>query len=606
MTAPVITALPTVPSSVPTFSNDADAYLAAIPTLIDESNEVAGYRDIHDPIVELTGLAGASAGDNDEWVSGSTYAYGDVAWSPIDYQDYVRIVAGAGTTDPSADPVNWQPCPGTGDATLTGAESFSGKTLVNPVFRGAPIEQVYAIVDGASVDIDPANGTIQTWVLTDDRTPTADNFAEGQEIALFVQNPLAATVTWPSVTWINEIEPSYVVGKYTAIVLSKVGGALEGKFVGNVASPFHPLNLFANGEQGAWYDPSDAPTLLKGDAGGGGIASVNDTVSIMLDKSKGLSIGAEVITNGGLSSGTGWAYGANVSFAADGATFAAFDALTQTTGGFVAGQTYIVEFDYTALTSTPGFALRLGQTATNDYIVTTQASGHVKLYIRAGGTGTAFQFRYNNTGTFRVANISVKHIAGNHAYQGTLANRPILRQDGSRYYLEFDGTDDWLATSAIDFTGTDAVTMFAGQRKQSGTFGALAELSVTSNSNDGTFYIFAPGATSTYAVRSRGTVIADAQSAASYAQPHTAVLTMQGDISDDFLSLRLNGASVATSAGNQGTGNFGNYPLYIGRRAGTSLPFTGRLYGLIIRGAATDAALINRTEALMNVKTGAY
>ncbi len=44
------------------------------------------------------------------WVSGATYAAGKVAMSPADnYQLYVRVVAGAGTTDPSADATNWKP-----------------------------------------------------------------------------------------------------------------------------------------------------------------------------------------------------------------------------------------------------------------------------------------------------------------------------------------------------------------------------------------------------------------------------------------------------------------------------------------------------------------
>lgn len=43
------------------------------------------------------------------WVSGTTYAQGDVRRSPTDHQTYVRIVAGAGTTDPSADATNWRP-----------------------------------------------------------------------------------------------------------------------------------------------------------------------------------------------------------------------------------------------------------------------------------------------------------------------------------------------------------------------------------------------------------------------------------------------------------------------------------------------------------------
>jgi len=42
------------------------------------------------------------------WVSGTSYLLGAVVYSPVNFQNYRRIVAGAGTTDPSADLVNWR------------------------------------------------------------------------------------------------------------------------------------------------------------------------------------------------------------------------------------------------------------------------------------------------------------------------------------------------------------------------------------------------------------------------------------------------------------------------------------------------------------------
>lgn len=42
-----------------------------------------------------------------KWVSGRTYGLDAIVWSPISKLTYVRIVAGAGTTDPSADGTNW-------------------------------------------------------------------------------------------------------------------------------------------------------------------------------------------------------------------------------------------------------------------------------------------------------------------------------------------------------------------------------------------------------------------------------------------------------------------------------------------------------------------
>ena len=56
----------------------------------------------------------------------------------------------------------------------------------------------------------------------------------------------------------------------------------------------------------------------------------------------------------------------------------------------------------------------------------------------------------------------------------------------------------------------------------------------------------------------------------------------------------------------QGTGTYGNYPLYIGRRGGTTMPFNGRIYQLIVRGAASNAGQIAAGEAWCNGKTRAY
>lgn len=43
------------------------------------------------------------------WVSGTTYSVGNLVYSPITGRTYRRKIAGAGTTDPSADATNWIP-----------------------------------------------------------------------------------------------------------------------------------------------------------------------------------------------------------------------------------------------------------------------------------------------------------------------------------------------------------------------------------------------------------------------------------------------------------------------------------------------------------------
>lgn len=50
--------------------------------------------------------AGA-AGTYPKWVSGRTYAADYICWSPISRLNYIRLITGGGTTDPSADGTNW-------------------------------------------------------------------------------------------------------------------------------------------------------------------------------------------------------------------------------------------------------------------------------------------------------------------------------------------------------------------------------------------------------------------------------------------------------------------------------------------------------------------
>jgi hypothetical protein len=175
---------------------------------------------------------------------------------------------------------------------------------------------------------------------------------------------------------------------------------------------------------------------------------------------------------------------------------------------------------------------------------------------------------------------------------------------GFPLYLSYDGVDDWMQTASVDFSGTDKMTVIAGVHKASDAATALVcELGTGATLNR--FNVFAPVAgTHHYRFNSTGSVPADAGPAAGYSAPHSAVLTGIGDISGDVSRLRINGAQVAETLTDQGTGSYRNDILYFGRRGGTTLPFNGREYGTLIRGAATDAALIARAERNMGSKMG--
>ena len=192
----------------------------------------------------------------------------------------------------------------------------------------------------------------------------------------------------------------------------------------------------------------------------------------------------------------------------------------------------------------------------------------------------------------------------NHASQTVSASRPILQRNATTgaYYLAFDGADDFLQTNNIDFTATDKVSLFAGVRKLSdATTAMLVELSIGGQA--GNFYISAPHAANNrnYALYSRGSLLhsSAALAPANYLSPISNVINAKASISEDSQVLRIDGKQVAQSTTDQGTGNYGNYPLYIGRRAGTTLPFNGHLYGLIgIGRLTTDSETIALEKAI--------
>jgi hypothetical protein len=105
-------------------------------------------------------------------------------------------------------------------------------------FSNSIVETVFPIVDGAAVDINPANGTIQTWTLGANRTPTANSFLEGQSVTLMIADGTSAySVTWSTigVVWTNGIQPSLPTSGYGVVVLWKVGTTVYGNFIGTVA-----------------------------------------------------------------------------------------------------------------------------------------------------------------------------------------------------------------------------------------------------------------------------------------------------------------------------------------------------------------------------------
>ena len=126
-------------------------------------------------------------------------------------------------------------------ATLTGSETLTNKTLTAPIATGMTLndgytEEEYA-VSGTTPALSPTNGSIQTWTLSGNSTPTAGTWAAGQSMTLMIDDGTARTVTWTSlaVTWKTDagVAPTLNTTGYTVIELWKVGTTVYGARVGD-------------------------------------------------------------------------------------------------------------------------------------------------------------------------------------------------------------------------------------------------------------------------------------------------------------------------------------------------------------------------------------
>ena len=203
---------------------------------------------------------------------------------------------------------------------------------------------------------------------------------------------------------------------------------------------------------------------------------------------------------------------------------------------------------------------------------------------------------------------------GADATQSDATKRPTFQiYAGTDYgYLNFDGTNDFMVTSAINFTGTAVMTATAGIQVDTGATGSriVFELGTDTSANNGAFYITAPSTAGDHSFGLRGTTFI--AGVVANVDPNDDILTAQLNIGAATKELELiprlngvtkSGAGITWSGGaNAGTGTFGNYALYIGARGGTSLFFKGKMYGLIVRGATSTAPQVTATEAWVTAR----
>jgi hypothetical protein len=243
-------------------------------------------------------------------------------------------------------------------------------------------------------------------------------------------------------------------------------------------------------------------------------------------------------------------------------------------------------------------------------LVGTGASNTVSLTF----TPTAGNLTLTVSGSVTVAQLEVGSTRTPYQRVGTTAFDITEAGAPTCHYLQFDGVDDWLSTAAIDFSGTDKMSVFAGVRKLSdAAYQQVIELTSSADTQNGSFGIAVATNTGdasrrTYGFATRGTVQRNLQTIGPHAAPDSSVLTGQLDnaaATGSQIVQRRNGqaGNVLGDIEPTSAGNYANSTLFIGRRNGASLAYNGLLFGLVARGVLSSTAEIRQAEKLLARRT---
>lgn len=97
-------------------------------------------------------------------------------------------------------------------------------------------EEVFAVA-GITPALSPTNGSIQTWALTGNATPTLGKWSSGQSMTLLVDDGTAYSINWASmgIVWKTGggTAPVLLTTGYTALALVKVGTVVYGWLAGD-------------------------------------------------------------------------------------------------------------------------------------------------------------------------------------------------------------------------------------------------------------------------------------------------------------------------------------------------------------------------------------
>jgi hypothetical protein len=227
---------------------------------------------------------------------------------------------------------------------------------------------------------------------------------------------------------------------------------------------FNPATLFGLNEPGVWYDPSDLTTMFT-DTAGTTPATVGTGVALLLDKSKGLVLGSELVTSTApsVANWTNTSTGVTVSDGQAVWAAAGSGARVDPASSVVAGRTYEVLLTVSAISSG---SIRLTDSNAGASGPDYSSAGTFRFLFAP--TTNVLRVRCVGTTSATVTFLSVRELPGFHATQSTPASRPTLARipaSGRRNILVGTATlatQTRVVTAAqhtLSFRGTGTVTL---------------------------------------------------------------------------------------------------------------------------------------------------
>lgn len=367
---------------------------------------------------------------------------------------------------------------------------------------------------------------------------------------------------------------------------------------GVIENIFSPLELFAQGEQGVWYDPSDLTTLYQDSAGTIPVTASGDPVGLMLDKSKGLELGPElaatlpapVIADAGGSSGQ-WGGGSRT----------LSNTVTGTNGqhprfefdlGLTAGKRYQIQGRLTGDIGALAIpAVRLATGGSSNDVSYDPATGEFAALQLAAGSSVQILLDGTKLSNIVINSISVRELKGNHATQSASAARPVYRTDGSKSWLSFDGVDDLFVLPGFNVNnGTHGFGMLSGGGSgidallSSGTAGYLALSADRLAIND-----------------SANTRLIDTPSTIPLTSPTAFVIRKSGGALSVYLH---NDPTIYTNSVAGATSGLVSVKALFAFAATGDIPVQGNLYSCVLSNAALAATTIAQLNKYIATKTG--